>query len=153
MGGNDFFQVKDVFWTLLGVVLGGIVGWFISLWFYRRQARDTAREMARGGQERVQQARRGAQRIAERLWEAVRSGSFEGVEAARRELEACRSLLITTDQEALVDAADAAIDDILDWFGSGAPAEEREDLGEEIHGLYVRASGNPEVLTALGPLL
>lgn len=152
MGNSDFFQVKDVFWTLVGVVLGGVVGWFISLWFYRRQARDTAREMARGGEQRAQQARRGAQRIAERLWDAVRSGSAESVEAARRELEACRSLLITTDQEALVDEADAAVDDILDWFGSGAPAEEREDLSEEVRRLYVRARGNPAVLTALGSM-
>jgi len=148
---NDFFQVKDLFWTLVGVVLGGVVGWFISLRFYRRQVRDTAVEMRRGGEARAQQALRVAQRVAERLWEAVRSSSDRDVEAARRELEAGRPMLITTNQEALVDQADAAIDDIQDWLESGAPAPGREELKAEIRRFYVSVGGNPAALVARPP--
>jgi hypothetical protein len=71
------------------------------------------------------------------------------VEAARRELEAGRRTLITTNQERLVDEADDAIDATLEWFDAGAPLPGRGQLDEQIRRLHVNAGGNPAVLVAL----
>jgi hypothetical protein len=140
---DAFFQLKDLVWTLVGVILGGALGWGISWLFYQRGRRDTRRDMQEAVEDDAGRARRSAQRVAEQLWQALRSSSQARVEQARNELQAGRGELVRTDQEVLVDLADGAIDNVLSWLVAGAPAEGREAVAAEIRDLYSSAGRDP----------
>ncbi|MBJ7610376.1 MAG: hypothetical protein JF887_13235 [Candidatus Dormibacteraeota bacterium] len=146
IGDDALFQVKDLIWTLAGALLGGVVGWFISLWFYRRGRRDMVDDAREADEARAESARLHVRRVALCLWREAQQPTPFGVDPARREMEAGRGALIRTGQADLVDSADDILDALAEWHDNGAPLTERVEMVANVRVLWVAAGGNPAEL-------
>lgn len=150
---DDFFQPKDLFWTVIGALIGGVIGWVISLRFYQRSRTDTRRDMQQSAQQLSETARRSVRRAALALYKAAHTASEAQLEKARSELQAARGDLVRTGQDALVDRADDAIEVVASWMDDGAPAAQRQSLITEIQQLMTAAGGKGSQLAAVNMTL